>query len=562
VLRLRSVSASTLQRLVPLLVAAACGGPSASASSQDAGISGDTGGEASADAGTSDGGPGSDDGGALVTLQGGTLRGIVDGQTLSFRGVPYAAPPVGSLRFAPPSPPAPWNGVRDASHFASECVQPVVSGGNVSIKGAEDCLYLDVWTPAPIASGRPVMVFIHGGGFSQGSGSDPLYEAADLATHTQAVVVTIDYRLGALGFMAHPALSSEANPRTSGTYGSLDQVAALKWVKANIAAFGGDAARVTIFGESAGATSTGTLVASPLAAGLFRAAIFESGTIDVSLPTLAAAESAGQALADNLGCGGASSAAACLRGLSVDAIIYGTGSTDEKVLDRFAIGSYSFHPVVDGHFLADQPKALFARGSYNHVPIMLGNNAQEAGYFAMTSSIPAVSTQQDYTTVMNQVFGSNAAAILAKYPATNGVTPFDAYLAALTDGGFICGARATARALLANSGQSVYRYLFTDALRGPKSVYGSMHTLELFFLFRTLGSFNYPVSAQDDSVSTTLQTYWGDFAATGRPDDATSPVWPQNDAQGDGYLEIGATTQAKQGLHTSLCDFWDTLGYY
>ena len=538
----------------------ACGGPGSSAGSAEGGTQGDAEvavGTDAGDAGNSEAG----DAGATLTVQGGVLRGVTDGQTLSFRGIPYAAAPVASLRFAPPSPPASWNGVRDASQFASGCVQPVIEGGNVSIQGDEDCLYLDVWTPTPIAPGRPVMVFIHGGGFSEGSGSDPLYEAADFAAHAGALVVTIDYRLGALGFMAHPALSAEVSPSTSGNYGILDQIAALRWVQTNIAAFGGDPSRVTIFGESAGATSTATLVASSLASGLFRAAIFESGSIELAAPSLAAAESAGQKLAADLGCGGANTTA-CLRGLSAQAIITGTGPTDEKFLSRFTPGSYTFHPVVDGTVLTDQPKALFARGAYNRVPIVLGNNAEEAGYFAMTASIPSVTTQQDYTTVMGQIFGANASAILARYPATGATTPFDAYLAALTDGGFVCGARATARALLGNAGQSVYRYLFTYTLRGPKSQYGSMHTLELFFLFRTLPSFGYPMNAQDETVATTLQTYWADFAAMGRPNDAKFPAWPSNDLQSDAYLEIGPTTQAEQGLRTSLCDFWDTLGYY
>jgi para-nitrobenzyl esterase len=412
-----------------------------------------------------------------------------------------------------------------------------------------------------MASGRPVMVFVPGGGFSTGAGSDPLYESADLATHTGAVVVTINYRLGALGFLAHPALSAEVTPNASGNYGVLDQIAALKWVQTNIAAFGGDAARVTIFSESAGATSAATLVASPLAAGLFGAAIFESGFVQFDYSTLAVAEAAGQTVAGTLGCGTASDVAGCLRGLSAKAVIAATADTDETILSHFDPGSYVLHPVVDGHLLTDQPKALLASGAYNHVPILLGNNALEAGDFAMNGTIPKVADGQ-YQAVMNQIFGSNAAAILAEYPAGNGVIPFDAYLSALTDGGFICPTRSTARALLANAGQSVYRYQFTDTLRGPKSINGSMHGLELDFLFRTLGRDGYQVDAEDETVATTMQSYWGAFATSGNPNDSTSTPWPLNDLTNDSYMEIGPTTQAQQGLSTSLCDFWDTLGYY
>jgi para-nitrobenzyl esterase len=546
------------------LLCAACSSGNGEGDGADAGAMPDTGSTGDAldagEAGLPSDAAADADAAVLVTVAQGQLQGVVDGQTWSFRGIPYAAPPVGNLRWAMPAPPASWAGVRSASAFGSACVQ-ISDGG---IDGSEDCLYLNVWTPSTsLAGSHPVMFFTHGGGLSQGAGSDPLYEGADLAQHTGAVIVTINYRLGGLGFLALPDLSSENTPPTSGNYGLLDQLAALRWVKANIASFGGDPGRVTIFGESAGATSTAIQVLSPLAKGLFEQAIFESTGVFPSYPDLAAAETAGQGIATSLGCSASSGTAACLRAIPADKVIAKTASYDWTFPDLLVENlGYRLLPVIDDYVLQGQPFDSFKAGTHNHVPIILGNNATEAGYFAAMKQIPAVTSVASYTAAMNQLLGSNAAAVLAQYPAASDSAAFETYLTALTDGGFVCRTRTLARAILQGQSQPVYRYLFTDTLRGPQAMYGSFHTLELFFLFRTLGSYGYTADSQDDAVSSSLQEYWGNFATLASPNDSTAVAWPQNDSTTDAYLSIGTSTQAAAGLRTSACDFWDSLGLY
>jgi para-nitrobenzyl esterase len=549
------------------LLCVACSSANGEGDGADSGAMRDTGstGDASdaldaGEAGLSSDGVADADAGVVVTLAQGQLQGVVDGQTWSFRGIPYAAPPVGNLRWALPAPPAPWTGVRSASAFASNCVQ-ISDGG---IDGSEDCLYLNVWTPTTsLVGSHPVMFFTHGGGLSQGAGSDPLYEGADLAQHTDAVIVTINYRLGGLGFLAHADLSSENTPPTSGNYGVLDQLAALRWVKANIGSFGGDPGRVTIFGESAGATSTAIQVLSPLGKGLFEQAIVESTGIFPSLPDLTAAETAGAGIATSLGCSASSGTAACLRAVPAATVIAKTAVYDWTFPDLLVENlGYRLLPVVDDYLLAAQPFDSFKAGTHNHVPIILGNNATEAGYFAAMKQIPAVTSVATYTTAMNQLLGSNASAVLGQYPAASDSAAFDTYLTALTDGGFVCRTRTLARAILQGQSQPVYRYLFTDTLRGPQAIYGSFHTLELFFLFRTLGSYGYPTDSQDDAVSASLQRYWGNFATLASPNDSTAVPWPANDSSSDAYLSIGTSVQADAGLRTTACDFWDSLGLY
>jgi para-nitrobenzyl esterase len=514
------------------------------------------------DSGIEDAGPAGfeADGGLTVQLIDGLVEGVVDGETFSFRGLPYAAPPVGVLRWAPPAPPLPWTGVRAAAHFGSDCTQV---GNDGEPGGTEDCLFLNLWTPTTSTAGaRPVMVFIHGGGLSQGSGAQPIYAGADLARNTQTIVVTFNYRLGALGFLAHPALSAEVTPSTSGNYGALDQLAALAWVRQNIARFGGDPTKVTLFGESAGATSVATLLTSPLAKGLFARVILQSAAFTAH-PTLSTAEAVGDALASELGCASAPDVVGCLRALPANTVL-------EKSLPlnlRFqtlleAPRPYRFLPVIDGQVLTGQPLATFRSGGHHPVPVMIGNNATEAGYFALNRTIPRVTDLASYRAALDQLFGSKATSVLATYPAATDSAAFGAYLAALSDAVMLCRARTVARALIQGQTEPVYRFHFTQTLRGPQRVYGSFHTLELFFLFRTLAAYSYAPDSRELAVSDSMQGYWGRFAATGDPNGGNATAWPLFVTGSDDTLELGETQAVLKNLRTDQCDFWDSTGLY
>src|SRR4051812_10040783 len=312
-----------------------------------------------------------------VTIDTGTLEGAVDSSTgvSVFRGIPYAAPPVGALRWRPPQAAASWNGVRSATQLGHNCVQhqPYSDIDPFAAGVSEDCLYLNVYTNSldTRANPRPVLVWIHGGGFWAGFGGEERHNGARLA-QKGTVVVTLNYRLGAFGFLAHPALAGESPHHAAGNYGLLDQIAALEWVKRNIARFGGDPSRVTIFGESAGGMSVGSLVASPLAKGLFQRAILESGTgVAVGINTRDSARVVGFRYADALGVAGAGpDALAHLRALSADTILAAS-------LHLGPQGSPMFWPVVDGWVLPHPVDSALSLGAANIVPIIVGSNRDE-----------------------------------------------------------------------------------------------------------------------------------------------------------------------------------------
>jgi para-nitrobenzyl esterase len=312
----------------------------------------------------------------LVQIDTGMLHGTQLHDTLAWRGVPYAAPPVGPLRWRPPQPPAAWSGVREASGFGYACMQ---SGTSQAPKdtpmGSEDCLTLNVWRPSGGSAARPVMVFIHGGYFAWGSsnfrkeGVD-LYDGAELAARGDVVVVTLNYRLGPFGFLAHPALAEEDPHHSTGDYGLLDQIAALQWVQRNIAAFGGDPRRVTVFGQSAGAISTAALYASPLARGLFAGAIVHSGNGNAK--SLQAAARGGITLAKQVGCDRATTqdTVQCMRAQTPSAIA-------AAVPEQYAPGGLQYAPVVDGWVLPRRPIDLVAHGEQNQVPLIVATTSNE-----------------------------------------------------------------------------------------------------------------------------------------------------------------------------------------
>jgi para-nitrobenzyl esterase len=435
----------------------------------------------------------------------------------SFKGIPFAAPPVGALRWRPPQPPQKWQGVRPTASFGKNAPQRILfSDINPFTAGiSEDCLYLNVWTPASSGASEllPVLFYIHGGGFAVGSGAEPRYDGAKLA-EGGIVVVTVNYRLNALGLLAHPALTAEAETKSSGNFAKLDLVAALKWVKCNIAAFGGDAGSVTIAGESAGSMYVSMLMASPLARGLFHRAIGESGAQFPSgerpMHSLQEAEQQGLEFAAKLG----AKTAEDLRKISVEAI-----------LD--AHPGLGFWPIVDGHFLTEKPIATFAKGQQVDVPLLAGWNKDEGFNFDVLNWPPA---KKGYEHLLSVLFGEKAKDVLALYPAGKHLK---------------ASARALGGDLVINHGtwswlelhrktakSDVFRYRFD---RGPKTPPGwfkksakpgAFHSCEILYVLNNLNAFPWQVNADDQKVADLSARYWVNFVKTGNPNGAGLPDWP------------------------------------
>jgi para-nitrobenzyl esterase len=481
-----------------------------------------------------------------VVTHSGCVRGE-PGPVEVFRGIPYAAPPVGALRWKPPQPAASWKDVRSATAFGKACPQlDDTLGGKLDTD--EDCLTLNVWTPSR-AGKLPVMVWIHGGGLVQGGSSLPFYDGAHLAGDGKLVVVSFNYRLGPLGFLAHPALTAEDPHHASGNFGLLDQIAALHWVQDNIAAFGGDPARVTIFGESAGGESVCALMASPLAKGLFARGIIESAQcVGYGKPLRAlheqkgkteSGEAQGQRIATALGC----SDLPCLRGKRADDIIHASPAA----FGFLGKGEhYGF--TVDGYALTDAPAALLEAGKLADVPMIVGTTADEATLF--TAKIP-MRGPLAYNLVLKRIFADKAPAVAAQYPA--GGNAKQAFDALVTDVVFTCPTRRAAKALRAHQGH-VYRYVFahvTDKARAKGM--GASHGSEIPFVF---GTVDHPTDAER-TLAKTMLGYWAHFAQFGDPNGGGAPAWSAYDAQADSYLELDTPIAAKRGLHAAGCDVLD-----
>lgn len=491
-----------------------------------------------------------------------TTRGLVRGKrvdsTVAFQGIPFAQPPVGPLRFAPPVEHACWGDVRPATSFGASCPQKNLLTGKVD--GDEDCLSLNVWTPKLDRTAKlPVLVFIYGGANVLGGSYEPilsnLYDGRALATREQAVVVTPNYRIGALGFFADAALDGENPNGVSGNQGTLDQIAALKWVQANIAAFGGDPTRVMVFGESAGAINTCTLVASPLAAGLFSRALMESGGCGAHSQTTQKATS--RSLAEKLGC--TSDIANCMRSLPADQLVGATESFGETLknftkLDpaQGLVGVLPWSSSVDGYVLKDFPLQVIAAGQHNKVPLVVGSNANEGAIFAPADTILC----SQYKSDVKALFGANADRVLAEYPCLFW-QPRQAEIDVVTDFMFTCTARHTARAA-ATSG-SVFRYFFTHgATYGLEGPLGAYHSAELSYVFKTFGAKAYIPTPGEQKLSDNIQDYWGSHAATGTP--ATGALgWPVYSQPTEQVLYLDTSLSAAKDARPTKCDFWDSL---
>jgi para-nitrobenzyl esterase len=456
-----------------------------------------------------------------------TSTGKVEGRALPggagavFKGLPFAQPPVGALRWREPQPVAAWKGVRDAGESKPPCAQNS-SGWNAKEAAAsqEDCLYLDVWTPQwPAKSLKPVMLWLHGGGNTGGAGaSDPLYEGMRLIGHG-VVLVIMDYRLGVFGFMAHPELTRESPHRSSGNYAFLDQIAALRWVQANIAKFGGDPRNVTVFGQSAGSMDLGVLMTSPLAKGLFHRAIAESGAAGRATP-LADAERAGQRTADALKAP-AEGALAYLRSLSTADLLKG--------------GRVSSSANLDGYVFDAQPPDVFAAGKALPIPLLIGSNAIEMGGGGSPDALRATiqSRYRDLAPKALALYG------LAS-PGDKGITdplyggPNDQWAA---DTGFRCPGILQGEDQAA-AGSPVWEYQFDRAIPPKPNV---THSGELAYVFGNLlptGSQAGEFVDADRKLSDAIQTYWTNFAKKGDPNGAGVPNWPKYDAASRRYMEF------------------------
>ena len=484
----------------------------------------------------------------VVATAGGTVRGQAVAHTDEFLGIPYAAPPVGALRWQPPRSAAPWRGVRPATSYAPHCPQSSSTFGQAST--SEDCLYLNVFTPATSkARNLPVMVWVHGGSLLTGESND--YNPAELVRHG-VVVVTLNYRLGALGFLADAALASrQGGP--SGNYGLMDQQAALRWVQRNIRGFGGDPGDVTVFGESAGGLSTLAQLASPGARGLFQRAIVESGTYQLTQQSLAAAEAAGQAFAAKAGCASTASAkntAACLRGLPVSTIL----------ADQNPVG---YTPDVDGAVLTQSVKTALARGQFNRVPVVIGTNHDEYRLFvAVYQFLGRRVTAANYQSMIADTLGVSAAIaskIAAQYPLSRYPSPPVALGAVGTDAIFACHG-LTAEESLARY-VPTYAYEFNDEsapelfLPPVGFPYGAAHASELPYLFSaTTVARPVGLSAAQQRLAAAMKQDWTNLAKTGIP----APGWPNFTSASQQMLSlVPPTPQVETDFAAQHhCAFW------
>ncbi|MCP5432020.1 MAG: carboxylesterase family protein [Alphaproteobacteria bacterium] len=475
--------------------------------------------------------------GPVVATTFGKVEGTLAKGVRAFKGIPFAAPPVGELRWRPPAPPARWDGVRDAKAFGASCTQPERRDAMRDFgKSSEDCLFLNVYAPEA-GQNLPVMVWIHGGAFRFGSGGTPLYDGAPLA-RDGVVVVTINYRLGRFGFFAHPALTAEDPTGPLGNYGLMDQIAALNWVQANIAAFGGDPSQVTIFGESAGGSSVAHLLVIPASEGLFAKAIVESGgglTNERRLKEETAGRPSMEAEGEQWGEAHgvkAGAPASALRALDA-----------ATVLDANApLGDIGFGPFIDGRFLKDDLGVLIAQGKAHKVPLLVGANSFEASLMATFGIPPA--------TVIAQL-GPVAEAARKLYETDGPISDELFAQRAWGDAVFVAGARHLA-ASMAALGEPSYLYHFafvSERRRGQ--VPGAGHGTEIPYVFRSLDAIPALaafVGEKERAMSNLMSGYWLAFAKTGDPNHQGAPAWPAFDTAKGATMVFDDVSAAKENF--------------
>jgi para-nitrobenzyl esterase len=483
-----------------------------------------------------------------VSIQTGKIKGVASDGLVAFKGIPYAAPPVGDLRWRPPQPAAKWKGVRSAAEFSHDCMQlPFPSdAAPLGTPPAEDCLYLNVWAPSPRASTpMPVMVWIYGGGFVNGGSSPAVYDGSQFAKDG-VVLVSFNYRLGRFGFFGHPALTKESKDGLLGNYAYLDQIAALRWVQANIAAFGGDPHNVTVFGESAGGGSVHMLLTSPLSAGLFQKAIIESGGgrrgFGGGSPHLReaangkpSAEVTGVAFARANGITGEDAEALKqLRALPAEKLVDGLNMASMMQAAKTYCG-----PMVDGKIVTGENSDAYLAGTQQHVAVIVGVNSAEFG-----GGFPGRAPATDPFTQ----FGEKAAAARAAYDPNQNLNQGAAAAAIMSDRGMVEPARFVARQL-SKAGQPVYEYRFSYVATSMRQdwAFGAVHASEIPYVFDTVKArYGAALSPEDEKAAQTVHAYWVQFAKTGSLNPPGMPEWPPYNADTDMLMNFTATGAAPE----------------
>ncbi|HMI89126.1 MAG TPA: carboxylesterase/lipase family protein [Polyangiaceae bacterium] len=510
------------------------------------GSSAGTSGTAGTGAGTGGAAGGGGDAGTQacqIELSLGRLSGKSEESTCAYLGIPYGKPPVGDLRFAAPQPADGWQGVRDTTMFGPSCMQAASAVGGASTR-SEDCLSLNVYTPEPAPSAKlPVMVFIHGGGYTLGSSST--YDGHLLSQKGPVVVVTMNYRLGVFGFFAHPALDSERADAPSGSDGIRDQQLALRWVKDNISAFQGDANNVTVFGESAGSFSATLHLVSPGSRDLAHHFILESGAA-VGGGYGTTTRDAGYALSTSMAselCAGAPNVVACLRAKPAQELVDWTGGAT-------GIFGAAWGPVVEGRaggVLPDSPQNLIANDDYNRAAsVIAGSNKNEWGLFQqpVLGGTP-ITTMAEFKANLAQQFGARAAEVEAHYTVASDAEANDVFIRLVTDATFRCPTRVLARLTTAH-GTRFYLYSFEEGV--------AYHGDELAYVFGTPVFTGIPPQA---ALVATTQSYWTRFAVAGDPNASGLPMWPMYDSASDQHLVLKNPPAIGSALAKSDCDFWE-----
>lgn len=490
-----------------------------------------------------------------IRIDSGQISGVVldeaTGMTV-YRGIPFAAPPVDALRWKAPQPVKPWKGVRQCDTFSKVSPQ----GPRLALlmripmpETSEDCLYLNVWTTKSATNAKlPVMVWIHGGGLTAGWSHQPMYDGVPLASRN-VVLVTINYRLGPLGFLAHPLLSKESPRGASGNYGILDQVAALKWVRRNIQKFGGDKNNVTIFGESAGGTSVHALMVSPLAKGVFHRAIAESAwvtdtnSVHLTQPTARreSGETDGEAFAAKLLSEGTEVTLEALRAASSDDILEAAGER------------YNVALTVDGYAFVEFPRETFANGRQHNVPFMAGTNKDEGTMFA---PFLQVRNAADFERIVREEHGAGADAVLAHYKTKPKAALRESVVEYISDTWFIRPTREMLRDMEKVSSKA-YMYHFTRTSQQLPGL-GAHHAAEISYVFNTLSSDI--AKEEDNTISEAMISHWVQFAKTGDPNDGTHLQWPVFDANSQQHMEFGDEIRLGENLRGATCDALDQAG--
>jgi para-nitrobenzyl esterase len=485
--------------------------------------------------------------------------------TVVFRGIPYAAPPVGDRRWKPPAPITPRPGLQQATTFGPSCVPEVEStlfyrhiaetlGQDPNLvpplpPSSENCLFLNVWTPNLGGKAlKPVMVWIHGGANAVGTSVALQTDGANLA-RKGVVVVSMNYRLNVFGFLAHPSLTAESEHHSSGNYALLDQIAALRWVQQNVAAFGGDPGRVTIFGESAGGTNVTYLLASPLARGLFHRAVIESGGYAVSdFGTLGDLEAAGKRFSEALGVAGAKDVAAALRAASPEELRRAWLGTKNPVRNA---------PNVDGWVLPAATAKIFDRGEQHKVPVLIGFNKDE--WTALRHYWPNV-TLDGFRSVMRAVYGPLADDVLKLYSAANDAEAIAAVDRSQTDWYYVGPTRFIAERMT-RAGAPAYVYLFTRVPQAPGGEkLGAHHAMEIPYVWDTLASVPWmPRKPYDQELADAMSAAWVRFAITGDPNGGKLPAWPRYRSGSEDFLEFGDAIRAGSGIRPEFCEVYEKL---